>query len=66
MLALHPTNAQKITGMLLELQPSQLLTILASEDTLRLKSDEAMDIILYKQRSDIGMLLIYGRLIVFC
>lgn len=52
--------------MLLELQPSQLLTILASEDTLRLKSDEAMDIILYKQRSDIGMLLIYGRLIVFC
>lgn len=51
-LALHPANAQKITGMLLELPPTQLLIILASEDTLRQKSDEAMDIIVYKQRAD--------------
>lgn len=52
--ALHPANAQKITGMLLELPPTQLLIILASEDTLRQKADEAMDIILYRQRQDIG------------
>lgn len=54
MLALHPANAQKITGMLLELPPTQLLIILAAEETLRQKSDEAMDIIMYKQRSDRG------------
>lgn len=54
MLALHPANAQKITGMLLELPPTQLLIILATEDTLREKSDEAMGIIMYKQRSDRG------------
>lgn len=52
--ALHPANAQKITGMLLELPPTQLLIILASEDTLRQKADEAMDIIIYKQRQEIG------------
>lgn len=53
--ALHPANAQKITGMLLELPAPQLLIILASEDTLRQKADEAMEIILYRQRQDIGM-----------
>lgn len=53
-LALHPENAPKITGMLLELPPTQLLIILASEETLRQKSDEAMDIILYKQRGGLG------------
>lgn len=52
--SLHPTNAQKITGMLLELPPTQLLIILASEDTLRNKADEAMDIIMYRQRQDLG------------
>lgn len=51
---LHPTNAQKITGMLLELPAPQLLIILASEDTLRQKADEAMEIILNRQRQDIG------------
>lgn len=55
-LALHQANAQKITGMLLELPPTQLLIILASEDTLRQKADEAMDIIMYKQRQELGML----------
>lgn len=53
--ALHPANASKITGMLLELPPTQLLIILASEETLRQKSDEAMDIILYKQRAGLGI-----------
>lgn len=52
--ALHPANAQKITGMLLELPPTQLLIILASEDTLRQRADEAMDIIIYRQRQEIG------------
>lgn len=52
--ALHPANAQKITGMLLEIPQSQLLSILGSEENLRLRSDEAMEIIMYRQRSDIG------------
>lgn len=52
--ALHPANAQKITGMLLELPPTQLLIILASEESLRQKADEAMDIIMYKQRQEAG------------
>lgn len=43
--ALHPTFAGKITGMLLELTPAQLLVLLASEDALRLKVREAMDLI---------------------
>lgn len=42
--------------MLLELPPTQLLIILASEDTLRQKADEAMDVIIYRQRQDIGTL----------
>lgn len=53
--ALHPANAQKITGMLLELPAPQLLIILASEETLRQKADEAMDTILYRQRQELGM-----------
>lgn len=52
--SLHPANAQKITGMLLELPAPQLLIILASEETLRLKADEAMEMILYRQRQDLG------------
>lgn len=53
--SLHPANAPKITGMLLELPPPQLLVLLASDDTLRQKADEAMDIIVYKQRQELGM-----------
>lgn len=52
--SLHPANAQKITGMLLELPAPQLLIILASEETLRQKADEAMELILYRQRQDLG------------
>lgn len=54
--SLHPANAQKITGMLLELPPPQLLVLLASDDTLRQRADEAMDIIVYKQRQELGKL----------
>ena len=38
--------APKITGMLLELSPAQLLLLLASEESLRQRVDEAMEIIL--------------------
>lgn len=59
--ALHPANAQKITGMLLELPAPQLLIILASEETLRQKADEAMDTILYRQRQEIGKYLFFQK-----
>jgi E3 ubiquitin-protein ligase EDD1 len=42
--------ARKITGMLLELSPSQLLLLLASEDTLRTRVDEAVELLLKKSR----------------
>ena len=38
--------AAKITGMLLELQPSALLMLLTSEESLRQRVDEAVDIIM--------------------
>ncbi|XP_015437397.1 PREDICTED: E3 ubiquitin-protein ligase UBR5 isoform X2 [Dufourea novaeangliae] len=43
--ALRPALAEKITGMLLELTPAQLLMLLASEDTLRQKVEEAFELI---------------------
>lgn len=49
---LHPGASQKITGMLLELPPAQLLVIVSSEETLRQRAEEAMDII--KQRVNGG------------
>lgn len=64
--ALHPANAQKITGMLLELPAPQLLIILASEETLRQKADEAMDTILYRQRQELGKRIFYGFDFVQC
>ena len=51
---MNSTHSSKITGMLLEMPPAQLLIILASEDTLRQKVNEALEIILYKQKSEIG------------
>ncbi|XP_078331394.1 E3 ubiquitin-protein ligase UBR5-like isoform X2 [Crassostrea virginica] len=44
--ALQPSLAPKITGMLLELSPAQLLLMLTSEETLRQRVDEAVDIIM--------------------
>ncbi|XP_070159750.1 E3 ubiquitin-protein ligase UBR5 isoform X2 [Polyergus mexicanus] len=43
--ALRPALAEKITGMLLELSPAQLLMLLASEDALRQKVEEAFELI---------------------
>ena len=43
---MRPNFAGKITGMLLELSPAQLLMLLASEDALRQKVEEAVDLIL--------------------
>ncbi|KAF0288877.1 E3 ubiquitin-protein ligase hyd [Amphibalanus amphitrite] len=43
--ALRPHQAQKITGMLLDLSPAQLLLLLASEETLRQRVEEAVDIL---------------------
>ncbi|KAL9962175.1 hypothetical protein ACROYT_G031256 [Oculina patagonica] len=44
--ALQPSLASKITGMLLELSPAQLLLLLASEDTLRQRVEEAVELLL--------------------
>ena len=44
--SLRPSLAGKITGMLLELTPAQLLLLLASEDSLRQRVEEAVEIIL--------------------
>lgn len=48
---LHPTFAGRITGMLLELSPAQLLLLLASEDSLRIKVEEAVEMILAHSHS---------------
>lgn len=47
---IHPTHAPKITGMLLGLAPAQLLMILASDESIRQKANEALDIITFRQR----------------
>ncbi len=44
--ALRPTLAAKITGMLLELTPAQLLMLLASEESLEQRVNEAVAVIL--------------------
>ena len=44
--SLRPTLAGKITGMLLELSPAQLLMLLASEDSLETRVNEAVAVIL--------------------
>lgn len=38
--------AGKITGMLLELSPAQLLTLLASEEALRMRVNEAISLLM--------------------
>lgn len=42
---MRPALAEKITGMLLELSPAQLLMLLASEEALRQKVEEAFELI---------------------
>ncbi|XP_037810400.1 E3 ubiquitin-protein ligase hyd isoform X2 [Lucilia sericata] len=50
--SLNTANASKITGMLLEIPTPQLLSILSSEEMLRQKVNEALDIIAFKQKSE--------------
>ena len=45
-LSFFQSLASKITGMLLELSPAQLLLLLASEDTLRQRVEEAVELLL--------------------
>ncbi|XP_030767956.1 E3 ubiquitin-protein ligase UBR5 isoform X5 [Sitophilus oryzae] len=52
---LHPTFAGRITGMLLELSPAQLLLLLASEESLRSKVEEAVEMILAHSQSHADM-----------
>ena len=46
--------ASKITGMLAELSPAQLLLLTASDESLRLRVEEAVDLILSQPRHDPG------------
>lgn len=46
---MRPNYAGKITGMLLELSPAQLLMLLASDEALRIRVDEAYAIIMSKE-----------------
>ncbi|XP_055611780.1 E3 ubiquitin-protein ligase hyd-like isoform X2 [Uranotaenia lowii] len=58
--ALYPNNAPKITGMLLDLPATQILMLLASEESLRQKANEALEIILSRQRIEIDSLVAAG------
>ncbi|KAK3087035.1 hypothetical protein FSP39_000732 [Pinctada imbricata] len=59
--AMQPSLAAKITGMLLELSPAQLLLMLTSEDTLRTRVDEAVDVIVTNGRI-IGLCLLQNEM----
>ena len=50
--SLRPSLASKITGMLLELTHAHLLLLSASDDALRQKVDEAVDLILAQGREN--------------
>ena len=49
---IHPSQASKITGMLLDLPPTQWIMLLSSDDTLRQKANEAMALITFRHRMD--------------
>lgn len=57
--SIHPNHAAKITGMLLELPPTTLLMLLGSDETFRQKTNEAMDIINSRQKSEGGNNFLY-------
>jgi E3 ubiquitin-protein ligase EDD1 len=58
-LSVRPSLAPQITGMLLELSPAQVLLLLASEESLRQRVDEAMELVLAQGgRSNIGQQLL--------
>lgn len=49
---IHPTQASKITGMLLDLPATQWIMLLSSDETLRQKANEAMATITMRHRTD--------------
>lgn len=49
---IHPSNAGKITGMLLDLPPTQWIMLVSSDETLRQRANEAMALITFRQRMD--------------
>lgn len=49
---IHPSQASKITGMLLDLPPTQWIMLLSSDETLRQKANEAMALISFRNRMD--------------
>ncbi|XP_062127292.1 E3 ubiquitin-protein ligase hyd [Drosophila sulfurigaster albostrigata] len=53
--SINLTHASKVTGMLLEIPTPQLLSVLSSDETLRQKVNEAVEIISFKQKSDMHM-----------
>ncbi|XP_017139652.1 E3 ubiquitin-protein ligase hyd isoform X1 [Drosophila miranda] len=50
--SINSAHAPKITGMLLEIPTPQLLSVLSSDETLRQKVNEAIEIITFKQKSE--------------
>ncbi|XP_017873446.1 PREDICTED: E3 ubiquitin-protein ligase hyd isoform X2 [Drosophila arizonae] len=53
--SINSVHAAKITGMLLEIPTPQLLSVLSSDETLRQKVNEAVEIINFKLKSEINM-----------
>lgn len=50
--AIHPSHAGKITGMLLDLPPTQWIMLVSSDETLRQRANEAMSLITFRHRMD--------------
>ncbi|KAL7740186.1 hypothetical protein ACLKA6_003892 [Drosophila palustris] len=53
--SINSTHAPKVTGMLLEIPTPQLLSVLSSDETLRQKVNEAVEIISFKQKSEVNV-----------
>lgn len=51
-LQIHPSQAAKITGMLLDLPAHQYIMLVSSEETLRQRVNEAMAVITFRRRLD--------------
>ncbi|KAL7038434.1 hypothetical protein ACKWTF_009577 [Chironomus riparius] len=49
---IHPTQSSKITGMLLDLPPTQWIMLVSSDETLRQRANEAMALITFRHRMD--------------
>lgn len=63
---LHPAFAGRITGMLLQLSPAQLLLLLASDDSLRAKVEEAIEMILAHSQQELTSEALLGKLFNIC